>query len=99
MKPLERLQKLNTNDCLWIYVLSILKEKPFHAYAIRGEIEKRFGFRPGNVTSYKVLYLLTKSGYTTKKKDDRRVVYTITESGKKELRKASNFYKQLIKNI
>lgn len=95
MKPIQRLKELNTKDCLWIYILSILKRKPMHAYAIRKEVEKRFAFRPGNVTSYKVLYLLKKSGYVSKRTSGRTVVYSITGSGRKELKEAAKFYRKL----
>lgn len=99
MDPIDRLEKLNTNDCLWIYILSILKENPLHAYPLRNYVEKRFSFKPGNVTSYKVLYLLTKSGHVSKTKNGRRVVYMITPKGRKELVKAISFYKNLIKSL
>lgn len=93
---LKRLEKLNTKDCLWIYILGILKSKSMHAYVIRKEIEKKFGFRPGNVTAYRVLYNLKKAGLVTKNKEDRRVVYTITSKGRQDLNKAIKFYKQRI---
>jgi PadR family transcriptional regulator PadR len=91
---LRRLERLNTRECLWIYVLDILRRKPMHAYAIRREIEARFGFRPGTVTAYKVLYLLKKARLVEKEKDGRRVVYSITPKGKEDLRKAIGFYRE-----
>jgi PadR family transcriptional regulator PadR len=94
---LKRLEKLNTKDCLWMYVLGILKKKPMHAYVIRKEIEKRFGFRPGTVTAYRVLYKLRGSGLVRKTKDNRRVVYSITAKGRQDLKKAIDFYKHKIK--
>ena len=66
-----------------------------HGYALRKEVENKFSFRPGNVTSYKVLYLLKKSGYVSKKNDGRLVVYSITTKGKTELKKAIRFYREL----
>ncbi|UCD07347.1 MAG: helix-turn-helix transcriptional regulator [Candidatus Aenigmatarchaeota archaeon] len=94
---LKRLEKLNTRDCLWMYVLGILNKKPTHAYVIRKEIEKKFDFRPGTVTAYRVLYRLREAGLVKKTKEDRRVVYNITPKGKQDLKKAINFYKQRIK--
>ena len=91
--PLERLKELNTTDCLWLYVLRILKDGPAHAYSIRGEIEKRYGFRPGNMTAYKVLYLLNRDGLVTKKREGRKKVYAVTEKGSKELSDAVRFYR------
>lgn len=93
MKPFERLQNLNTKECLWVYILRILKDRPMHAYLIRSEIEKRFGFMPGTMTAYKVLYLLSRSGLVDKTKEGRRKVYKITSKGKLELANAVEFYR------
>jgi len=91
--PLERLTKLNTRESLWIYVISILKNTPMHAYALKKEIETKFGFQTGNMTVYKVLYLLSKGEYVTKQKKERRVIYTVTEKGVEALDGAKKFYK------
>lgn len=90
--PMNRLVSLNTYDCLWIYVLRILLEKPVHAYALRKIIEKRFGFEPGMVSAYKVLYLLEQEGYVKSRKNGRVTNYEITASGKKILESARKFY-------
>lgn len=93
MDPISRLVHLNTKECLWIYILRILKERPTHAYTIRKEIEERFGFKPGTMTAYKVLYLLGRRGFVKKTTKGRRKVYRITESGRKALREAVRFYR------
>lgn len=97
MLPSEHLARLNTKDCLWIYILRILREKPMHAYLVRSEIEGRFGFKPGTMTAYKVLYLLGKSGLVEKASQGRRKVYKITAKGRLELESAVEFYKGQIK--
>ncbi len=76
-------------------MLRILRDEPMHAYQIRSEIEKRYNFKPGNVTSYKVMYLLGRSGLVKKREEGRRVVYQITDKGRKELRAAAGFYKNI----
>lgn len=95
--PFSRLKELNTKDCLWIYILKILSEKTTHAYTIRKEIDERFGFKPGIMTAYKVLYLLHKKGFVKKSVQGRKKIYTITDKGKKELKKARDFYKNIVK--
>ena len=97
--PLERLKKLNTRDCLWIYILKLLSEKGMHGYIIRNEIQKRFGFRPGTVTAYKVLYLLTKKGLVKKEEQGGKQVYSITPEGKVTLNRGIDFYQDLIKKL
>ncbi|MBN2095002.1 MAG: helix-turn-helix transcriptional regulator [Candidatus Aenigmarchaeota archaeon] len=94
-KPLKRLADLNTKDCLWIYLLRILKDGPRHGYILREEVNKRFGFMPGTVTSYRVLYSLKADGFVQKKPDGRKEIYTITPKGLEILKKAVNFYENL----
>ncbi|UCD02614.1 MAG: PadR family transcriptional regulator [Candidatus Aenigmatarchaeota archaeon] len=95
-KVLKRLEDLNTKGCLWMYILRILSDRPVHAYTLRREIERRFGFRPGTVTAYRVLYSLTSGGFVTKKSEGRRKVYRITGKGRDELREAVRFYKKQV---
>ena len=96
---LRRLKELNTKECLWVYVIRILKDGPTHAYIIREEIKKRYGFMPGTMTAYKVLYLLSMDKLVKKKEHGRKKVYTITEKGKKELSEAISFYKSMGKTL
>ena len=95
--PLRRLKELNTKDCLWIYILKLLTENPMHAYALREQIKDRFGFMPGTVTAYKVLYLLNRGGLVSKKASGRQKVYTITSKGRASLKEAIDFYKERIR--
>ena len=97
--PLKKLLRNNTYDCLWPYILRILKERPSHAYVLRKEIERRFGFKPGNVTAYLVLYSLKKKGYVEKKRVGRKQVYSITTKGKELLKKAIGFYSERSKML
>ncbi|MCK5022875.1 MAG: helix-turn-helix transcriptional regulator [Candidatus Aenigmarchaeota archaeon] len=90
--PLKKIEKNNTVDCLWPYLLRILKDSPSHAYVLRKELETRFGFRVGKIISYKVLYSLTRKGYVTKKKDGRKQIYSITPEGRELLKKGIKFY-------
>ena len=98
-KLMKRLADLNTKECLWIYILRILKDKETHAYLLRKEIEMRFGFKPGTVTAYRVLYSLMAKGFVSKKTEGRRKIYKITDKGRNELKSAMTFYKKQIQNI
>jgi DNA-binding PadR family transcriptional regulator len=98
-KLLKRLADLNTHDCLWIYILRILQDRDTHAYMLRREIQDRFGFKPGTVTAYRVLYHLTGKGFVSRKTDGRRKIYTITDKGKTELKSAIKFYRDQIKAL
>ena len=99
MLPSERLKKLNTKGNLWIYILSLLKEREIYGWEARALIEKKFNFKPGLITPYRVLYRLEKQGFVKSKMKDRRRIYQITQKGKKELEKAKKFYQQILKKI
>lgn len=99
MLPFERLQKLNTRGNLWIYILSLLKTREIYGWEIRSLVDKKFNFKPGLITPYRVLYRLEKDGFVKSKMEDRRRIYEITKKGKTELEKAKDFYQQLLKKI
>ena len=54
MLPMERLQKSNTKENLWLYILSFLKEKELYGWEVQSLIEKKFNFKPGLITPYRV---------------------------------------------
>jgi len=99
MLPFERLKKSNTIENLWIYILLILRKEKIHAWDILKKIEENFGFKPGRITPYRVLYRLEKDGFVKSKIENRRRVYQITEKGEKELEKAKNFYQEILKKL
>lgn len=103
MLPFERLQRSNTKENLWIYILSLLKEAPrghpIYGWEIPKLIEKKFNFKPGKITPYRVLYRLEKDGFVKSKMKERRRIYQITKKGEEELKKAKNFYKKLLDEL
>lgn len=99
MTPLERLKKSNTKENLWIYILAVLKNGQNYAWDLPTIIEKQFGFRPGNITPYRVLYRLEEQGFVKSFLDERRRMYKITNAGEKELEKVKEYYKLILKEI
>lgn len=97
MLPIERLQKSNTIENLWMYILYLLNERKIYGWEIPKLIENEFSFKPGKITPYRVLYRLEKEGFVKSKINERRRIYEITEKGKKELEKAKNFYQEILK--
>ena len=96
-KPSERLKKKVQKENLWLFILSLLRGRDYYGFEIRDAIKKRFGFWVGNVTSYKVLYLLKKGGYVSSFVKGNKKYYKITSKGEKELREAERFLKTLLK--
>jgi len=99
MLPLERLKRSNTKENLWIYVLYLLQEKSVYGWEILNLIEKKFNFKPGRITPYRVLYRLQKNGFVKSKMKERRRMYEITKKGEEELRRAKRFYEEILKKL
>ncbi|MDW8084256.1 MAG: PadR family transcriptional regulator [Candidatus Caldarchaeum sp.] len=97
----ERLVRKLTQENLWLYILTLLSRKPLYGYEVRKLIEKEFGFRPGQVTSYVVMYRLEKSGLikvVDEAKGTRgpaRKYYAITQKGAATLDKAKKFLSEM----
>ena len=94
-EPVERLKKKVLKENLWIFIFRLLKEKDDYAYELRKRVKREFGFWAGNVTGYKVLYLLEKDGYVKSYRIGRRKYYKLTEKGSNQLKKAKNFLKKV----
>jgi len=97
----ERFKRKLTIENLWIYILSLLEEEPKYGYEIYAEIRDRYGFKPGKVTSYLVLYRLVQEGYIVLKEERKgglgpaRKYYSITDKGKKLLTQAQTFLDEM----
>ncbi|MCD6229614.1 MAG: PadR family transcriptional regulator [Candidatus Diapherotrites archaeon] len=99
-KPSERLKKKIEKENLWLFILSLLQHKGKKSGSeLRSLITERFGFVYGNVTAYKVLYLLKRSGYVKPQKKGKFVYYTITAQGKEELEAAKKVLEFYISKI
>ncbi|MCS7132320.1 MAG: PadR family transcriptional regulator [Aigarchaeota archaeon] len=102
-----RLMRKLTIENLWLYVVSLLKEGPLYGYEIREKIEKNFGFKPGKVTCYMVLYKLESEGlisskYPQKKTESlgpQRKYYVLTAKGEKALEQAKSFLRKLVHEL
>jgi len=99
MEPIERLKKLNTIENLWFYILLILREGPHYGWEMPQLIEKKFGFKPGRITPYRVLYQLSFQGLVQGKIKERKRVYQITQKGEEQLKEARIFYKEILKKM
>ncbi|MEM3031065.1 MAG: PadR family transcriptional regulator [Candidatus Micrarchaeia archaeon] len=97
--PLKRLARSLTTENQWLYVLSLLNHSNIYAYAMRGEIEKEFGWKPSLITCYLILYKLEKEGFITGKYEGRRKYYSITDKGKKALASAKRYLQALAENL
>ncbi len=97
--PMRRLREKLTKENMWLYVLSILRERPAYPYEISDIIERKFGWRPARVTAYIVLRSLLSRGYVKMvkkrgKTGKMRNYYEITDSGRKLFEKGIKFLEE-----
>jgi DNA-binding PadR family transcriptional regulator len=99
MLPTKRLEMKIGIENLWLYILALLKKKERYAYELRHLVEKEYGFLPGEVTAYRVLYSLELGGFVESHVDGSRKYYRITPKGKKELAKGLSTMKTRLKQL
>ena len=99
MKPFERFKKSNTENNLWIYILSLGKEREIQNDEVRKLIFERFGFLPGKLLISRVLYRLRMQGYIKKEKFRGKPAFSTTKRGIKELEKMKEFSKELLEKL
>jgi|GEM_PF-664682 len=91
-KPIKRLKRLLTSGNLWLYILSLAKQKEIYAYELDSEIEKEFFFRPNKIMVYVVLYKIENEGLIESKYKKRRKYYRITKKGRETLDLAREYF-------
>ncbi|MBU0532511.1 PadR family transcriptional regulator [Candidatus Micrarchaeota archaeon] len=91
-KPIKRLKKLLTSGNLWLYILSLARQKEIYAYELDKEIEKEFFFKPNKIMVYVVLYKIEKEGLITSEYHERRKYYKITQKGLETLDLAREYF-------
>lgn len=92
-EPIERLKKKVQKENLWFFILCLLEKQDKYGYELRNLVKEKFGFLTGNVTAYKVLYLLEKGEYVKQISKGNKKYYRVTDSGRRQLRKARLFFK------
>ncbi|MFX1301494.1 MAG: PadR family transcriptional regulator [Promethearchaeota archaeon] len=104
-KAMKRLISRTTRDNLWLYVLTLLKERDYFAYELRGAIQERFGVEMASVTAYVLLYKLRRDGLVQLSEERRegkrptRKYYKITDLGFQTLVEARKYLRLLSKTL
>lgn len=96
---MKRLREKVSIEVLWMYILKLLMEEPLHAYALRKKIMERFGFLPGNVTAYVVLYKLKARGFVRTDKKENKTIYYITSEGGKLFAEGKKEFQKIMKKL
>jgi len=99
MEPFQRFKKSNTENNLWIYILTFGKEREIKNEEVRNLIFEKFGFLPGNLLTKRVLYRLKSQGYIKKEKFKGKSAFSTTKKGIRELERMKIFSKELLKKV
>lgn len=92
-----RLVKKLTKENLWLYVISVLKEKPRYGYEVKKAIKEKFNFSPSTVTVYAVLYRMVREGLIKKVKRNGETYYVPTKYGLETFERAKEFINSIKK--
>lgn len=98
----ERLVEKLTKENLWLYILTMLKERPMYGYEIAGRLKTEFSIPIATITAYVVLYKMEREGLVERSVEHpevpagsrinvRKVYYRQTEKGREMLGKGIEF--------
>mgnify|MGYP001571119094 CR=1 FL=1 len=73
-------------------ILLLLSKKPMHGQEIAEEIGKRKGNKPSPGTIYPALKNLKENKLIEEKQEGKKIIYTITEEGKKTFKTARQVF-------
>ena len=96
MEPFERFKKSNTEDNLWVYILSLGKEEAVCDEDVRRLIFEKFEFLLNNLLLKTVLFRLRRKNYIKTEKYKGKRAFKTTEEGKKQLEKMRSFCQELL---
>ena len=104
-KAMRRLITRTTKENLWLYVLTLLEERDYFAYELRGAVKERYGVEMASVTAYVLLYKLQRDDLvelSEERKEGRRPTrkyYRITDRGQETLKHARMYLEILVKTL
>lgn len=99
MEPIQRLINANTHGNLWMYIISLGKDKEIQEEEVARLIFEKFGFLPNDLLVKSVLFRLKREGYISKEKFMGKKAYKATEKGLRELGKMKDFHQTLLQRI
>ena len=79
--------------------LKIIEKEPSSGSEIIHLIEKEYSWKPSYGSIYPLLENLKEEKLVTSKKEKRKIIYSITRKGKKELSKYDQEKQELIQNV
>ena len=99
MTPFNRFKQLMTEGNLWIYLLSLGKDKEVIIDETQRLIFEKYGFLGGKLLISRVIFSLAKEGYIAKTKFQSQSAYKTTPKGLEELSKMARFFQEMASKI
>lgn len=99
MEPIQRFTSSVTSNNLWMYVLSLAKDREVQDGEVTRLIFEKFGFLPNAMMIKTVLFRLKGDGYASREKLKGLKAYKATEKGVKELDKAKDTFQNLLQKL
>jgi len=99
MEPIKRYVDSVTNGNLWMYVLSLGKDKEIQDGEVVRLIFEKFGFLPNDLMIKTVLFRLKNDGFASRERFQSQKAFKATEKGLKELEKMKSFSSDLIQKL
>lgn len=97
----ERLVEKLTKENLWLYILTMLREKAMYGYEIAGKLRAEFNIPIATITAYVVLYKMEREGLVERvterpeagasRVNVRKVYYRQTDKGRELLEKGIEY--------
>lgn len=95
---MDALRKKVINTFMEVLVLAQLGNKPsLSAYDVIALVNKKYGVLLSSGTVYSALYRLERRGWLRGSSDQRRRIYTLTEQGKRRIKKIQNHTEEIQK--
>jgi DNA-binding PadR family transcriptional regulator len=103
----ERLVEKLTKENLWLYILTMLREKPMYGYEIAGRLRSDFKIPIATITAYVVLYKMEREGLVERSAEQagggrinvRKVYYKQTDKGRETLEKGIEYIKSILQTL
>ena len=99
MEPIKRYIDSVTNGNLWVYVLSLGKEREVIEAEVTKLIFEKFGFLPNDLMIKTVLFRLKNDGYVSRERFKSQKAFKATEKGLKELEAMKSYSSNLIQKL
>ncbi|MEM3712405.1 MAG: PadR family transcriptional regulator [Thermoproteota archaeon] len=105
----ERLVEKLTKENLWLYILTMLREKPMYGYEIAGRLRSDFKIPIATITAYVVLYKMEREGLVERVMEPegggggrinvRKVYYRQTDKGRDTLEKGIEYIRGILQTL